>query len=293
MIASQAATAEQLGLSAEVQMLATEPEGLVLVTGPRGGGKSTLMSALVDLINRQRADYVISLEQQVRLVHDNRAAFVSQREVRGGQEEALQALALALREGPDVVVVDELLSPAMVPMLLNAASEGLLVLVSLAAASTTDAVQRFIEMSSPEVRKGVQSAMAESFRGAIGQVLLKKTAGGRIAAREILVATAHTARLIGDGQADQLPLALEEGRQHGMASFTRCPDRVGPFRSRRRARGVPQGPESPAIGRQSQAQRHRHDLGRSVGLVRSAGNRSTDQDWPTGPSGVHYNRRNG
>jgi len=220
MVATHAATAEQLGLSAEVQLLASEPEGLILVTGPRSSGKSTLLSALVDLVNRQRAEYIISLERQVRLVHHNRAALVSQREVRGGQEEAVQALGLALREGPDVLVVDELLSPAMVPMLLSAASEGLLVLVSCAAASTTDAVQRFIEMASPELGKSVQGAMAESFRGAIGQVLLKKTTGGRIAGREILVATAHTARLIGDGHTDQLPLALEEGRKHGMASFT-------------------------------------------------------------------------
>ncbi len=219
-VATRAATAEQLGLSADIQMLATEPAGLVLVTGPRGSGKSTLMSAFIDLINRQRAEYVISLERHVQLLHDPCAAIVSQREVGGGQEEALLALGLALREGPDVLAVDELLSPVMVPMLLSAASEGLLVLVSFAAASTTEAVQRFIDMTSPELRQSVQSAMAESFRGAVAQVLLKKAAGGRIAGREIMMATAHTARLINDGQTEQLALAVDEGRNHGMASFT-------------------------------------------------------------------------
>ena len=108
MIATRAATAEQLGLSREVQALATEAEGLVLVAGPRGSGKSTLMSALVDLVNRQRADYVITLERQIRLVHDNRTALVSQREIRGGADEALAAARAALRENPDVLVVDDL-----------------------------------------------------------------------------------------------------------------------------------------------------------------------------------------
>ena len=220
MIATRAATAEQLGLSREVQALATESAGLVLVTGPRGSGKSTLMSALVDQVNRQRAEFIISLERQIRLVHDNKAALVSQREIRGGADDALQAARLALREGPDVLVIDDLLSPHMVPLLLNAASEGLLVLASFAAASTPDAVQRFVEMAPAEARKGVQAAMAELFRGAVAQVLLKKSGGGQIAAREVLLATAPVARVISEGQLNQLTLALEAGRKHGMVSFT-------------------------------------------------------------------------
>jgi twitching motility protein PilT len=220
MIATRAATAEQLGLSREVQALATEPQGLVLVAGPRGSGKSTLLSGLVDLVNRQRAEFVITLERQIRLVHDNKSALVSQREIRGGADAALTAARLALRESPDVIVVDDLVSPQMVPLLLTAAAEGLLVFVSMAAPSTTDAVQRFIEMAPPEMRKSVQTAMAESFRGAVAQVLLKKTGGGQVAAREILLATAPVTRVISDGQMTQLPLALEGGRKHGMVSFT-------------------------------------------------------------------------
>ena len=220
LIATRAATAEQLGLSREVQALATEPQGLVLVTGPRVSGKSTLMSALVDLVNRQRAEFVITLERQIRLVHDNKSALVSQREIRGGAEEALSAARSALREGPDVLVVDDLISPHMVPLVLTAASEGLLVFVSIAAPSTTDAVQRFVELAAPEMRGAVQSAMAESFRGAVAQVLLKKTGGGLLAAREVLLATAPVVRVISEGQLAQLPHVLESGRKHGMASFT-------------------------------------------------------------------------
>jgi twitching motility protein PilT len=219
-IATRAATAEQLGLSREVQALATESQGLVLVAGPRTSGKSTLMSALVDLVNRQRAEFVITLERQIRLVHDNKAALVSQREIRGGADEALAAARSALREGPDVLVIDDLISPHMVPLILTAVAEGLLVFVSMTAPSTSDAVQRFIELATPEMRGAVQNAMTESFRGAVAQVLLKKTGGGLVAAREVLLATAPVTRVIAEGQLAQLPHALESGRKHGMVSFT-------------------------------------------------------------------------
>jgi twitching motility protein PilT len=220
MIATRAATAEQLGLAREVQALATEPQGLVLVAGPRASGKSTLISALVDLVNRQRAEYVITLERQIRLVHDNRLALVSQREIRGSADDSVVAARAALRENPDVLVVDDLVSSHMVPLLLTAASEGLLIFVSITAPSTADAVARFVELAPPEMRKAVQSAMAESFRGAVAQVLLKKAGGGLVSAREVLLATAPVTRVIGEGQLGQLPLTIESGRKHGMVSFT-------------------------------------------------------------------------
>ncbi len=214
LIETRAATAEQLGFSREVQALATEPQGIVLVAGAHGTGKSTLLSALVDLVNRQRAEYVVTLERQIRLVHDNRTAIVSQREIRGGGEEALSAARAALREDPDVLVVDDLASAQMVPLLLDAASEAL-VLVSFTAPSTTEAVERFVELAPADLRPGVQAAMAETFRGAVAQVLLKKAGGGRVAAREVLLATAAVARVISDGVPGQLQAALESGRKYG------------------------------------------------------------------------------
>jgi twitching motility protein PilT len=215
MIATRAATAEQLGLSRELQAMATEPQGLVLVTGRPGSGKSTLVSALVDLVNRQRAEYIITLERQVRLVHENHTAIVSQREIRGGAEEALTAARAALREDPDVLVVDDLASGPMVPLLLQAATEGL-VFVSITAPSTIDAVERFVDLASADMRAAVQAAMADTFRGAVAQVLLKKAGGGRVAAREVLLATAAVTRVISDGTSGQLQAALEGGRRHGM-----------------------------------------------------------------------------
>ena len=220
MIATRAATAEQLGLPREIQALATEAEGLVLVAGSRGSGKSTLMSALVDLVNHQRAEYVITLERQIRLVHDNHAALVSQREIRGGPDEVVAAARAALRENPDVLVVDDLSSTQMVPLLLDAAAGGLLVFVSITAPSTADAIERLLDLAPAGARTSVQAAMAEAFRGAVSQVLLKKSGGGRVVAREIMLATAAVTRLIEDGQLAQLPLALESGRRHGMVPLT-------------------------------------------------------------------------
>ena len=219
LVATRAATAEQLGLSPDVCAFATEAQGLVIVAGQRASGKSTLLSALVDLINRQRAEYVITLENQIQLVHENRSALISQREVRGGEKELLAAAHAALRERPDVLVLDDLVSPHMVPLALTAASEGVLILLTVAAPSTADAVQRFVELASAEIRPAVHTAMADAFRGAVAQVLLKKSGGGLVTAREVLLATAPVSRLIHDGQLAQLPQALDAGRQFGMVTF--------------------------------------------------------------------------
>jgi twitching motility protein PilT len=220
MVATKAATPEQLGLSRDVMAMATESQGLVLIAGPRGGGKSTLLSALVDVVNRQRAEFVITLERQVRLVHDNKSALVSQREVRGGAEEALAATRAALRENPDALVIDDLVSPHMVPLLLTAASEGLLVFVSITSTSVTDAIGRFIELAPPEMQKAVQNAMGDALRGAVGQTLVKKTAGGFAPAREVLFATSAVTRAIRAGQMDQLAPLFESGRKLGLVSMT-------------------------------------------------------------------------
>lgn len=214
LMATRAATAEQLGLPREVQALAAEPHGLVLVAGAPGTGKSTLLSALVDQVNRQRAGYVVTLERQIRFVHDNRLATVSQREVRGGGDEALAAARAALREDPDVLAVDDLASAQMVPLLLEAAAETL-VLISISAPSTTEAVERFIELAPAGVRPVVQADLAVALRGAVAQMLLKKPGGGRVAALEVLLATPAVSRAIGDGFPGQLQVALDAGRKQG------------------------------------------------------------------------------
>ncbi len=219
MIPARAISAEQLGLSREIQGLCAEADGLVLVAGPRSSGKSTLISAFVDLINRTRSDHVITLEQQITFVHENRGSLVSQREVRGDGDELLSVARTALRENPDVLVIEDFGSPEIVTLALNAAQSGHLVIGSLTAHSPTEVVDRIIDQTPSEQRAKVQLGLAECLRGIVTQVLLRKTGGGRVAARAVLLNTRPVANLISEGKTSQLPMAIESGRKHGMVAL--------------------------------------------------------------------------
>ena len=127
MVPPRVISVEQLGLSAEIQGLCAQPDGLVIVTGAPTSGKSTLLNAFVDLINHNRSDHVIALESQIRFVHESRRSFVSQREVRGGSEALAQAARRALREDPDVLFIEDISSPDVAAVALEAAAGGRLV----------------------------------------------------------------------------------------------------------------------------------------------------------------------
>jgi twitching motility protein PilT len=219
MIPARAISAEQLGLSREIQGLCAEAEGLVLVTGPRSSGKSTLISAFVDLINRTRSDHVITLENQIKFVHENRGSLVSQREVRGDRSELMQVARAALRENPDVLVIEDFSSPEIVTLALDAAQSGHLIIGALTAHTAIDAVDRLIDQTPPDRRAKVQSGLAENLRGIVAQVLLRKMGGGRVAAREVLLNTSAVANLIAEGKTSQLPMAIDSGRKHGMVAL--------------------------------------------------------------------------
>ena len=219
MIPARAIPAEQLGLSREVQGLCAESEGLVLVTGPRSSGKSTLISAFVDLVNRTRRDHVITLENQLKFVHENHRSLVSQREVRGDCDELLAVARAALRENPDVLVIEDFGSPEIVTLALEAAQSGHLVISALTARTATDAVDRILDQTPPDRRPTVQLGLAQNLRGIVAQVLLRKTGGGRVAAREVLLNTSAVANLIADGKTSQLPMAIDSGRKHGMVAL--------------------------------------------------------------------------
>jgi twitching motility protein PilT len=220
MIPPRAISVDQLGLPTEVQALCAQPDGLVLVAGARASGKSTLLSAFIDLINRTRSDHVISIESQINFVHESRKSFVSQREVRGDAEAAAAAVRSAFREDPDVLVIEDLRTAEIVSVALEAAESGRLVLGSLSAPSTVAAIERLVELFSPERRAQVQTALAGSLRGVVAQALLRKMKGGRIAAREVLLNTPAVASLILEGRTFQLPVALDAGRRHGMVPLT-------------------------------------------------------------------------
>jgi twitching motility protein PilT len=219
MIPRRAISAEQLGLSEEVQALCEQLDGLVLVTGPRAGGKSTLLTSFVDLINRTRSDHVITIESQIGFVHESRRSFVSQREVRGDSEAAAAAVRSAFREDPDVMVIEDLRTPDLVAATLEAAESGRLIFSSLRASSAAAALERLIDMLPPDRRAHAQGSLAGSLRGVVAQVLLRRVGGGRIAAREVLLNTPAVAGLIAEGRLYQLPIALDSGGRQGMVSL--------------------------------------------------------------------------
>jgi len=207
---------DQLGLPKQVTALAIEPEGLVLVVGPRSSGKRTLIAALVDQINRTRRDHVITVEREISIVHQRGSSFISQREVRGNDEDLLTAARAALREDPDVLVIEDLRTGGLMNVALEASASGRLVIGGFPAHTATAAIDRIIDLYAPEYRRQVQLALADNLRGVVVQVLLRKIGGGRTPARELLLNTASVSGVIAEGKTSQLPMAIEGGRRHGM-----------------------------------------------------------------------------
>jgi twitching motility protein PilT len=216
MMPVRAVSAEQLGLSSEIQSLALESGGLVLVAGSRLSGKRTMISALVDLINHARRDHVITIESEINVVHERGTSFISQREVRGSYDDVEGVARAALREDPDVLVVESMRTAPLINVALEAAGSGQLVIGGFPAHNTTAAVDRIINLYPPENRRQMQLALAENLRGIVAQVLLRKTGGGRLPAREILLNTPAVAGIIAEGRTSQLPAAIEGGRRQGM-----------------------------------------------------------------------------
>jgi twitching motility protein PilT len=216
MLPPRAISAEQLGLSKEIQGLSALPDGLVLLASPRGSGASTLVAAYVDLVNRTRSEHVVTIESQILFLHEAKRSFVSQREVRGRGDEIAAAARAALREDPDVLVIEELASADTVAAAVEAAQSGRLVFGGLRASTAEAAIERLLEQAPTERRPQLRSALASTLRGVVAQALLRKRGGGRVAARELLLNTPAVAALIAEGNLFQIRAALQSGRKLGM-----------------------------------------------------------------------------
>ena len=212
----RATTADDLQLSADVRRLATEPDGLILVAGGPANDEAAMVAAFVDILNQQRADYIITLEQQIHVQHTNREALISQREVGRDAARAAAAARAALREAPDVLVIQGVDSGEMAQIAIEAAAQDRLVIASIDAPSGVAAVQRLIELVPADQRQSARAALARCFRGAVAQLLLRKATGGRIAARELLSGTRPVARILADGDLAGLAAPLGAGSR-GMA----------------------------------------------------------------------------
>jgi twitching motility protein PilT len=209
-------TVEQLGLSKAICDLCKLSKGLVLVTGPTGSGKSTTLCALVDLINRTRSDHIITIEDPIEFVHENKKCLVNQREVRVHTQSFKRALRAALREDPDIVLVGEMRDLETIAIAIETAETGHLVFGTLHTSTAYSTIDRIIDQFPPDQQEQIRVMLSESLKGVISQTLCKKIGGGRVAALEVLLSNPAVANLIREGKTFQIPSIMQTNRGVGM-----------------------------------------------------------------------------
>jgi twitching motility protein PilT len=215
-------TFEQLNLPVGVQKLAHEHRGLILVTGATGSGKTTTLAAMIDYMNRNRKQHIITIEDPIEILHPDHNCIVNQREVGLDTESFGQALRRALRQDPDTILIGELRDAETAQTALQAAESGHLVLSTLHTIDAAETVGRMIEFFPPEKQEVIRAIMAGVLRGVISQRLLPKVDGGRVAAVEVMVMNARIADLIREGRADEITDAVAEGDFFDMQTFTQA-----------------------------------------------------------------------
>lgn len=209
-------TAEELGLSEEVQRLCYLTKGLVLVTGPTGSGKSTTLCGMIDLINRTRTEHVITIEDPIEFVHPNKQCIVTQRQVGLHTGTFKHALRAALREDPDIILVGELRDLETAAIAIETAETGHLVFGTLHTTSAASTIDRLIDQFPADRQAQVRVMLSESLKGVISQTLCKQMGGGRVAAREILLATPAISNLIRESKTFQIPSSIQTSKRLGM-----------------------------------------------------------------------------
>ena len=218
-IPNQIRTAEEMGLSREVQNLCYLTKGLVVVTGPTGSGKSTTLAGLVDLINRTRTDHIITIEDPIEFVHPSKKCLVTQRQVGVHTRSFKHALRAALREDPDIILVGEMRDLETVSIAIETAETGHLVFGTLHTTTAASTIDRIIDQFPADRQSQVRVMLSESLRGVIAQTLCKKIGGGRVAAREVLLSIPAVSNLIREGKTFQIPSIMQTNRKGGMVTL--------------------------------------------------------------------------
>ena len=218
-IPTRVQSADELGLTREVQNLCYLTKGLVVVTGPTGSGKSTTLAALVDLMNRTRTDHILTIEDPIEFVHESKKCVVTQRHVGVHTKSFRGALRAALREDPDVILVGEMRDLETVSIAIETAETGHLVFGTLHTTTAASTIDRIVDQFPPDRQSQVRVMLAESLRGVIAQVLCKKKGGGRVAARETLLTIPAISNLIREGKTFQIPSIMQTNRKIGMVTL--------------------------------------------------------------------------
>ncbi|NAW33133.1 type IV pilus twitching motility protein PilT [Halomonas alimentaria] len=218
-IPTEVLTLEDLGMGQTFRQLSMLPRGLVLVTGPTGSGKSTTLAAMIDYINDNRYEHILTIEDPVEFVHRSKRCLVNQREVHRDTHGFAPALRSALREDPDIILVGELRDLETIRLALTAAETGHLVFGTLHTTSAAKTIDRIIDVFPGDEKSMVRSMLSESLQAVISQTLLKRMGGGRVAAHEILVATAAVRNLIREDKVAQIYSAIQTGGNLGMQTL--------------------------------------------------------------------------
>jgi len=218
-IPTEVLTLEDLGMGQTFRQLSMLPRGLVLVTGPTGSGKSTTLAAMIDYINDNRYEHILTIEDPVEFVHRSKRCLVNQREVHRDTHGFAPALRSALREDPDIILVGELRDLETIRLALTAAETGHLVFGTLHTTAAAKTIDRIIDVFPGDEKSMVRSMLSESLQAVISQTLLKRMGGGRVAAHEILVATAAVRNLIREDKVAQIYSAIQTGGNLGMQTL--------------------------------------------------------------------------
>ncbi len=221
-IPSKVLTMEDLGMGQVFKDVSMVPRGLVLVTGPTGSGKSTTLAAMIDYINDNRYDHILTIEDPIEFVHESKKCLVNQREVHRDTHGFNEALRSALREDPDIILVGELRDLETIRLALTAAETGHLVFGTLHTTSAAKTIDRVIDVFPAEEKDMVRSMLSESLNAVISQTLLKKVNGGRVAAHEIMIGTPAIRNLVREGKVAQMYSAIQTGAGVGMQTLDQC-----------------------------------------------------------------------